>query len=65
MNSVSVPPRAMSWIKALQTAEKAVEAMRSLVKKNEVLLNRNRRLREEIQRLTRRTRAHARKSSSV
>ncbi|HEY1373768.1 MAG TPA: hypothetical protein VGH50_14955 [Candidatus Binatia bacterium] len=64
MKNISVAPVAKHWIKAFESAEKAVEAMRVLVRTNAILLNRNRRLREEIQRLTRR-RGHARNSSSV
>ncbi|HKA33494.1 MAG TPA: hypothetical protein VKH64_09800 [Candidatus Binatia bacterium] len=65
MKSVSVPPIAKPWVKAFESAEKAVEAMRWLVKNNKVLLDRNKRLREEIKRLTSRPRAHALNNSSA
>jgi hypothetical protein len=52
-------------LKSFESAERTVEAMRSLVKKNAVLLDRNKKLREELKRLIKRPRSHARSNSSV
>jgi hypothetical protein len=45
--------------KSFESAERTIEAMRSLVKKNHVLLERNKKLRDEIKRLIKGPRSHA------